>query len=99
MAEFSKNNEKKINQVFQELLRTYGISRKYDEHLLKNELEHVVGQTIAIQTKSLSIDKEIMYVRMNSPALRQELGYSKSKLIESLNKAVGKELINDIVFL
>ncbi|MDA3907090.1 MAG: DUF721 domain-containing protein [Bacteroidales bacterium] len=99
MVEFSKNNEKKIDQVFHDLLRAYGISRKYDEHRMKNEWENVVGQTIAKQTKSLIIDKEIIYVRLNSPALRQEMGYSKSSLIKSLNKAVGKELINDIVFL
>ncbi len=99
MGGFSKNNEKKINQVFYELLRAYGISRKYDEHRLKGEWETVVGKTISQQTLSLSIDKEILYVRLNSPSLRQELGYSRSTLIESLNNAVGKELISEIVFL
>ena len=99
MAGFSKNNEKKINQVFLELLRSYGISRKFDEYRLKKEWEHIVGQTIAMQTKSLSIDKDCLYVRMNSPALRQELGYAKSDLLNSLNNAVGKELISEIVFL
>jgi len=99
MAGFSKNNEKKIDQVFYELLRAYGISRKYDEHRLKNEWENVVGQTIARQTLSLSIDKEIMYVRLNSPALRQELSYARNSIVESLNDAVGKDLISNIVFL
>lgn len=97
--EFSKNNEKKINQAFLDLLRAYGISRKYDEHRLKNEWINVVGQTIAQQTNSLSIDKEVLYVRLNSPSLRQELSYTKSKLIASLNKVIGIDLINEIVFL
>lgn len=99
MAGFSKNNEKKIDQAFQEFLRAYGISRKYDEHRLKNEWENVVGKTIAFQTQSIVIDKEIMYVRLKSPVLRQELGYAKSSLLDKLNAAVGKELIRDIVFL
>ena len=99
MAGFSKNNEKKIDQVFYEFLRAYGISRKYDEYKLKNEWENVVGQTIARQTDSLSIDKETLYVRLSSPSLRQEMGYAKSHIIESLNDAVGKVLIRDIMFM
>ena len=99
MAGFSKNNEKKIDQAFQEFLRAYGISRKYDEYRLKNEWENSVGKTIALQTKSIIIDKEVLYVRLNSPALKQELGYAKSSLLDKLNSAVGKELIRDIVFL
>ncbi len=99
MAGFSKNNEKKIDQVFYELLRVYGISRKYDEYRLKSEWENVVGKTIASQTKSLNIDKETLYVHMNSPALRQDLSYARMDLLSTLNKAVGKELIRDIVFL
>jgi len=99
MAGFSKNNEKKIDQVFYELLRAYGISRKYDEHKMKNEWENVTGQTIARQTISLNIDKDILYVGLKSAALRQELAYARSSIVEALNKAVGKELIRDIVFM
>lgn len=99
MAGFSKNNEKKIDQVFYDLLRAYGISRKYEEHLLKKEWENVVGQTIARQTQSLVIDKDIMYVQLKAAALREELGYSKGKLKEALNNAVGKDILRDIVFL
>lgn len=99
MVEFSRNNEKKINQVFYELLRAYGISRKYDEHRLKSEWANVVGQTISSQTQSLDIDKDILYVRLKAAALREELSYTKSKLKEALNKAVGKEILRDIIFL
>ncbi len=99
MAGFSKNNEKKIDQVFYELLRAYGISRKYDEHRMKMEWENVVGQTIARQTISLNIDKDILYVHLNSPSLRQEMGYAKSHIVEMLNQIIGKVLIRDIVFM
>ncbi|MCD6179576.1 MAG: DUF721 domain-containing protein [Bacteroidales bacterium] len=99
MGGFRKNDEKKIDEVFHELLRAYGISRKYDEHRLKSEWENIVGKTIAHQTLSLVIDKEIMYVRLKSPALRQELSYSKGKLVDKLNGIVGKDLIRDIIFL
>lgn len=98
MAGFSKNNEKKIDQVFYDLLRAYGISRKYEEHLMKKEWANIVGESIAIQTQSLVIDKEILFVQMKSPSLRQELSYAKGKLLDKLNNSVGKTLIRDIIF-
>jgi predicted nucleic acid-binding Zn ribbon protein len=98
MGEFSKNNEKKINQVFYELLRSYGISRKYEEYKLKSEWPNVVGKTIAKQTLALKIEKEILYVKLNSAALRQNLSYARFDLIEKLNASVSSDLIKDIVF-
>ncbi|MBN2236391.1 MAG: DUF721 domain-containing protein [Bacteroidales bacterium] len=98
MAGFSNTNEKKIEQVFYELLRFYGISRKYDEHRLKGEWGNVVGMNVAQQTQSLHIDKEVLYVKLHSASLRHELSFTKSGLILALNNAVGKKLIHDIVF-
>lgn len=98
MSEFSRTNEKKISQVFHELLRAYGISRQYDEYRLKSEWENVVGKSIAEQTLSLVIEKEVLFVKLKSPSLRQELAYTKTRLMHALNKSVGKELIREIVF-
>lgn len=97
MEGFSSTNEKKINQTFYELLRAYGISRQYDEFRLKKEWENVVGKSISRQTLSLRIEQDVLYVKLSSPALRQELTYARSRLLTALNKAVGKEVINSIV--
>ena len=54
---------------------------------------------IARDTTHLYIKHKTLYVKLNSPALREELGYAKSKLIKSLNKAAGVEVIEDIAFI
>jgi hypothetical protein len=54
---------------------------------------------IARETTHLYIKNRILYVKLNSPALRQELGYARAKLIKLLNKAAGSEVIGDIAFL
>ena len=57
----------------------------------------VVGPFIASHTIDLSIKNSVLYVRVDSDALRSELGYSKSLLMKNLNERVGKEVIAEIV--
>ena len=45
----------------------------------------------------LSIKNKVLFVRVDSDALRSELGYSKSLLIKNLNGMVGKEMVREIV--
>ena len=45
----------------------------------------------------LSIRNKVMFVRVDSDALRNELNYSKSLLLKNLNEMVGKEVISEIV--
>ncbi|MCO5265536.1 MAG: DUF721 domain-containing protein [Lentimicrobium sp.] len=60
--------------------------------------DQVVGKMIARDTTHLYIKNRILYVKLNSPALREELGYARTKLVKSLNKAAGGEVIIDIAF-
>ena len=56
----------------------------------------VVGPFIASHTIDLSIRNKILFARIDSDALRNELGYSKSLLLKNLNEVVGKEVISEI---
>ena len=68
-----------------------------DELKIIQSWPKVVGPFIASHTIDLSIRNKILFVRVDSDALRNELGYSKSLLLKNLNDLVGKEVINEIV--
>ena len=57
----------------------------------------VVGPFIASHTIDLAIKNHILFVRVDSDALRNELNYSKSLLQKNLNALVGKEVVKEIV--
>ena len=57
----------------------------------------VVGPFIASHTIDLSIKNHILFVRVDSDALRNELSYSKSLLMKNLNELVGKDVVTEIV--
>lgn len=62
-----------------------------------NSWPKVVGPFIASHTIDLSIKNNILFVRVDSDALRSELSYSKSLLMKNLNAIAGKEVLKEIV--
>ena len=68
-----------------------------DEVKVINAWPQVVGPFIASHTIDTSIKKGVLYVRVDSDALRCELGYSKSLLMKNLNDLVGKEIVKEIL--
>ena len=68
-----------------------------DELKVVNSWKKVVGPFIASHTIDLAIRNHVLYVRVDSDALRSELSYSKSLLLKNLNDMVGKEVISEIV--
>ena len=53
---------------------------------------------VAMHTRDLHIRNKILFVRMDSAALRNELSYAREKIVKSLNEEVNEEVIEDIVF-
>ena len=68
-----------------------------DEIKVINSWPKVVGPFIASHTIDLSIKNNVLFVRVDSDALRSELSYSKSLLLKNLNEMVGKEMVKEIV--
>jgi predicted nucleic acid-binding Zn ribbon protein len=68
-----------------------------DEMKAVNSWPKVVGPFIASHTIDLSIKNHVLFVRVDSDALRSELSYSKTLLIKNLNEMVGKEIVTEIV--
>jgi len=68
-----------------------------DELKVINSWKKVVGPFIASHTIDLAIRNHVLYVRVDSDALRSELSYSKSLLLKNLNDLVGKEVVVEIV--
>lgn len=97
MAKRITNNQS-IKDVIEELINAYRIGDKLSQARVISLWDSVVGKMIARDTTHLYIKNRVLYVKLNSPALRQELGYAREKLIKSLNKAAGTDVIDDIAF-
>lgn len=86
-----------LGDLIREFIELHKGSGYFDEQRAIQCWSQVVGPFIASHTIDLSIKNQVLFVRVDSDALRSELGYSKSLLLSNLNDAIGKTLLTDIV--
>lgn len=58
----------------------------------------IVGPFISKLTAKVSISNKTLYVLITSAALRNELSYKKEFLITEINKALGENVIEKVIF-
>ena len=88
---------KPLGDLIKEFYEQHRGSDYLDEIKLINSWPKVVGPFIASHTINLSVKNHVLFVRVDSDALRNELNYSKSLLMKNLNDMVGKEALTEIV--
>jgi predicted nucleic acid-binding Zn ribbon protein len=93
-----RQNTQLLSDVLREVLNKQHLSPKLNETRLIAAWEKVLGQTVAGYTKEKYIKNNVLYVKISSAVLRNELLMSREQLIAALNKEVGTEVITDIFF-
>ncbi len=87
-----------LGEVVNELLKTQHLDKKLNEKKLLNAWVEVVGAAIGKYTTEKYLKNKVLYIKLSSSVLRNELLMSREQLVKSLNKYVGAEVITDIKF-
>lgn len=90
-------NVQKLGDLIREYIQMHKGPDYLDELKVINSWKTVVGPFIASHTIDLAIRNKMLFVRVDSDALRMELSFSKSLLKDNLNAQAGSEVITDIV--
>lgn len=92
-----KSNEQSIKDVISEMLSSYQIKDKLAEVDIVQQWEKLMGKLIAKNTQKIYIKDKKLFLYIESSALKQELTYSKSKIIDIINKESGTSLIHEVI--
>jgi predicted nucleic acid-binding Zn ribbon protein len=87
-----------LSQALHGLLRSWGVDGKIREHQAVDFWGQIVGPRIAEETESLRVEDGKIFVRVRSSSWKTELVFMKPEIIQRLNRAVGRRVIEDIVF-
>lgn len=87
-----------FTNAFRQFLVKEKIDGKYREKLLWGSWETLMGKPIASRTTHLFIKEKVLYVKLTSAPLKQELYNNKAKVMEILSPDYG-DMITDIRFL
>ena len=93
----SRHNELTLKDAIQQMLDTYKLQPRMDELKLMASWEKIMGPAVHKRTLELAIRSKVLYVRLESSALREELSYAKEMLIQRLNEEAGSKVITNIV--
>jgi predicted nucleic acid-binding Zn ribbon protein len=93
-----KSNEILLKDAISAFLKDNNLESKLNETRIISSWEEVTGKLISRHTNQMYVKDRVLFVKVDSAALREELTYQRSKLVKKLNKAAGVEAIDDIRF-
>ncbi len=93
-----KQKAEPLGTLVHQFLREEGLESPYNEYRLIQAWPEVMGQGIANLTIDLQIRNRVLYVRLRSSVLRQELMASRKQLVRRMNDYVGAQVIDSILF-
>lgn len=92
-----KSNQQTIGQLLELFVKQNKLENRLEEVEMESRWKEIVGEYIARHTSAIKIHKGILFLRIDSPACREELMYRKSQVVEEINKQAGKKIISEIV--
>lgn len=93
-----KHNTQKFREIIEEALKDFQVDETLKEKELIRAWPVVTGPMFTRYTSKLAIQNRVLYVKLESSIVRNELMMAKEQLKDALNKHVKYEVIKDIVF-
>ncbi|OYP56186.1 DciA family protein [Segatella bryantii] len=93
-----KRHPRSLEAILLNFIRTEGLETPLLQKRLIDSWPVVVGPSIAALTGEKYIKNQTLFVKILSPALRQDLSMMRSKLVQRLNAEVQAQIITEIRF-
>ncbi|MBR5861556.1 MAG: DUF721 domain-containing protein [Bacteroidaceae bacterium] len=93
-----RGGTKSIAELVRLTCREEGIETPLNEYRLIQAWGQVLGAAVRSYTKEVKIYNQVLFVKVTSSVLRQELQMNRKSLVRKLNDHVKAQVITDIVF-
>ena len=88
-------NALSISDALVEYLRESGLEQSVLEVQIEEVWPQVMGDVVTRLTRSVEVKKGVLFVRVNSAAIKAQLFENRFELVRKLNEAVGAQVIRD----
>ena len=88
-------NTLSITDALVDFLRESGLEQTVMDRQIEEVWPQVMGETVQQLTRSVEVKDGMLYVRVNSAALKTQLFENRFELVRKLNEAVGAPAIRD----
>jgi predicted nucleic acid-binding Zn ribbon protein len=88
-----------IGQAISNLLSSYHIKSKFDAANIVGSWERLVGKPIAKRTKKVFIKDRVLFVQIESAAMKHDISLHKGQILEIFQKEFGAEVVREIALI
>jgi len=88
---------RKLSALLEEYVKAFNLEDGLAEYRIMKSWKELLGVSVSKKTKSLSVKNRKLIVYLHSSVIRNELSMMKDVLVERLNTAAGRHVIDDIV--
>ncbi len=93
-----KSNQQSIGEIVEQFLKENRLDKKLKRAHVIGCWEELMGKVVANHTRNLYFSDQVLFVELDSPALRNELVFRKAEVVKKINADAGEELIKEVVF-
>ena len=92
-----RKNDQTLSEALNLFLQEHKLKPQLNETRIKSLWEQLMGKTIATYTSNIAVRKGTLYLTILSAPLRQELSFSKEKILTLLNDELGEDFVKEVV--
>ena len=93
-----RKNTEALHDVLLRFLREQGLETPLNEYRAVAAWSKVAGPVITQMTGDVRFKSGTLYIKINRPALRQDLAMGRTQLAQRINREVGAQVVREIVF-
>ena len=88
-----------VGDAIKSLLKQYHLKPKFDEANVIASWEKLVGKPVARHTKRIYIRNKVLFIELDSPAMKSDLSFHKNHLLKTMEEEFGKDVLKEIVLM
>jgi predicted nucleic acid-binding Zn ribbon protein len=88
-----------FNELFEDWIQAKGLSEKMLEAKIVTEWSEIVGEQIAKHTDKVNVKLPKIYLKIDVSTLKNYLFMEREMLVQKINEYIGKDAIEEIIFL
>ena len=92
-----RTKTQRIGDILEEFFQRPYVARKIAEGKLPQFWREVVGESVANITDDIRLENNILYIKVSSSVVRNDLFYRRDQLMELINQRAGMRLVNAVI--
>ena len=92
----SEASEQPIINLMERFFESIGVASDFNQEEIIKAWEEFTGEFIKKLTKKIYVENKILYVHVNSPALKSELMMLRTSLLDKINDKLGEKTLRGI---